>query len=275
MSNLYNKVGKITIAGREFSHPPFSFEFEWSQEHGSATKTNAILYNPNDTTISACESTVKGKKTEYPVCTVEAGYIDNSGVVAEGNVKKFDVYRQGNNRILDMEIYDDVEWRDKKLNKVFTDMKASEILSEIAGDRPKSIKVGEDVTIKKIYVADRWTAVKNIVAKTSSHYSLLNGVFTITPRGEGKAGETLLNYDNGLVGIPEKIDREKQGKEPSFSGYKIETLFIYGLELFSIVNVDIPKADGSRLQFKGKVEKCTQRFSTFQDSKSEFEVRTI
>jgi len=265
--NLYKKVAEIKIRDKVFKFPPFSITFQLSQTLGSFTKITARLYNPNDDTIALCQHSKEGEKTIYPECTVSAGYEENFGLAGTGVIKKFDVFRDGVDRILEVQIFDNDRWWDQILNKTFNNAKASEILDEIVGDRPKSFSLGEDPLIKRFGVRDIYTAIVKLARQSNSYFYLRNGTAVLEPRGFVQARAFRIGYENGLVATPERIDEpaKKYQKKKAFHGYKIKTLFIYGLNLFRSVSIRTDKVN-----FDGFVTDAKMNFSTFGNEASEY-----
>jgi hypothetical protein len=276
--SLYDKRATVKIGDKEFSGPPFSIYFELSQSLSSPSKVNCLLYNPNDDTIAKCESRQEGKKTIFTQAELSGGYVNDIGVTASGSIKKFDVYRQGQDRILDLQIFDNEKWRDQWLNKSFRDTKVSAILDEVIGDRPSRVTLGEDKVLKDFRVRDRYSAIDKLCEISESQFALRNGVVTIQPKGFVDSRVFNLDYTSGLAEIPEKIDRPKTKDQASFTGYKIKTLYIYGLEIWSSVRVQTPATvfngiEKPGLDIKGVVIGCIKKFSTFEDSLSEYTIR--
>lgn len=265
--NLFGKQAEIIIGKKTFPSPPFSMRFELSQTQGSFTKISADLYNPNDETIAASEHRKQGEKTIYTKVTIKAGYKDNFGIIGQGSIKKFDVLRDSTNRILKLDIQDNVEWFNQILNKKFDNTKASVILEDIVGDRPHSISLGVDKLIKHIVVKNIFKSIVQIAGDTNSRFFLRNGTMILEPRGFIPGRAFKIGYENGLVSVPERIDEPEkiEGKKKAFHGFKIQTLFIYGLHLFRAVKIDTPTTE-----FEGVVTDAKLRFSTFENTKSEY-----
>ena len=265
--NLYRKRAEIDINGRLFKGPPFSINFELTQELASFTKVSATLWNPNDETIAACEQKREGKKIIYPPVTIQAGYEDNFGIAGTGVCKKFSVSRDGTNRILKMEIQDNNRWWDQRVMKSYYNKKASEIISDLVGDRPNSISLGEDKFYKKFFARTIYQAVKTFYTETKSHYYFRNGTLVMEPRKFNIGRAFKLTYETGLVGTPERIDEppSRDDKKKPFRGFKVKTLFIYGLNMFRSVEIDTPTT-----LYRGKIYRANQKFSTFDSSESEY-----
>lgn len=274
--NLFKKKAKIDINGKTFESPPFSIEVEVKQYLGQFTTGVVRLYNPSDDTIARSERRYEGGKVIYPTCKAYAGYEDNFGICLSGNIKKFSVLRKGKDRVLELTVGDGDKWLNKIINKTYQNMKASDIIADMASGKATRINLGVDPVIKKLYVKTIYDAIENYLKKvTHSWYAFRNGVLTMEPKEKFTDKEYLLDYKNGLIGIPEKINI-KRGSS-SYVGYRIETLFIYGINLFDIVRVKVDSIDPNKkpLNFKGRVEKVDQAFSTFGASKSKYEIRVV
>jgi len=267
--NLFGKVAEIKIANKIFKSPPFTMRFELSQTLGSFTKITADLYNPNDETIALCEHKIIGKKTIYTPVEIKAGYKENFGIAGNGVIKKYNVKRDGTNRILELIIQDNDRWFDQILNKSFKDAKASVILEDIAGDRPHSFNLGTDKVYKRFVVRDIYSAVRQISRDTNSYFFIRNGTMITEPRGFVSERAFKIGYDTGLVSVPERIDepRKKGKKKKAFHGFRIKTLFIYGLHLFRAVDIDTPTT-----KFSGFVTDSNLKWSSFEKSVSTYKI---
>lgn len=268
--NLFGKIAEIKIGKKVFKSPPFTIRFELSQKLKSFTKITAELFNPNDKTIALCEHRIVGKETIYTPIEIKAGYKDNIGIAGQGVIKEFNVNRDGTNRILELIIQDNDKWFDKKLNKSFTNTKASVILNDIAGDRPHSINVGNDKLYKGNYVVkDIFSTVVKIADDTDSYYFFRNGTLIMEPKGFIPERAFKIGYGTGLVSVPERIDepRKKGKKKKAFHGFRIKTLFIYGLHLFRAVDIDTPTT-----KFTGFVTDSNIKFSSFEKTVSTYKI---
>jgi len=277
LTDLFKKEASIKISGenktKTFQYPPFSMTVELTQSISSATKTFCELYNPNEDTISLCKNFIKDGKTTYPTAEVSAGYVDNVDVVAQGAIKEYSILKDDVNRILKLEIFDAVNWYDEFLNKSYAKpTKASVILKDIIGSRKSSINLGDDIELTGYIVKNKYKAIVDLSAQTKSQFALRNGTVVIEPKGFGAKRSIDLSFSTGLVSIPERIDRPKTKDQAAFTGFRIKTLFIQQLQLWSSVKVtygrDLDKT------FTGVVVDCKQKFSTFAPAVSTYEIRT-
>lgn len=274
---LFDKKCEININGKLFtSAAGFSIEFENQQYFGKFTTIVARLYNPNDDTIGRCNKQKINGKTVYPPCSIKAGYVGNFGAAGQGRIKKYTVLKDDKNRILELTIGDTEAWINKLINKTFKNMRASAIIKEITKGNPSNIDLAEDPIIPRLYVRNVYTAIERYLRKkTKSNYAFRNGILVMEPLAKRKEREVLLTYDNGLVETPEAINVPRKGKRPAYSGYKIKTLFLYGLNLFTTVRIKTTSTDPNKkpIDVVGKIEKVNQKFSTFKSTPSEYMVR--
>lgn len=279
LTNLFKKEAKITIATdiktKLFESPPFSIRYELTQSISSVTKVICQLYNPNDDTIAMCEAYKIAGIKQYPTCEIQAGYENNISIAATGNIKNFDVLRQSQDRILQIEIFDNVQWYDQIVSKTYKQQtKASIILNDIIGDRPAQIRLGNDKLMHKGFVVKTiYSGVKAIAKETNSNFALRNGTLIMEPKGFDPRRIIKLDFTTGLINVPEKIDRpaSKNGKKQAFSGYGIKTLYINDLNIWS--SIQVTWGANMEKQFTGVIENVDQKFSTFENSESNYEVR--
>jgi hypothetical protein len=257
------RVATVQIGEKVFKAPPFSVEFELEQKLESFTKTIVKLYNPNEETINACRiEHVNGQKNILTKCQVDAGYEDDHGICAKGEVARYDTFKQGPDRILELQISDLGRWRDKVINKHYKNRMASEILTDVTKGQIANIELGKDVLIKNLKVLTPYHAIEALYPKTDSEYAIRNGVLIMHPAKYTKDTAFNLSYDTGLVETPERVDNEE------FHGWRIQTRFIFGLDIWRFINVNT----GEKI-ISGQVIKVNKRFSTFVDETSEYEIR--
>jgi|GEM_PF-5502255 len=250
---LFDKRAKVIIGSKTFSYPPFSIEFETEEDLDVLRSTTIRLYNPNDDTLSSCKGEKKGQITEYPLIEVEAGYKDNMGKVFKGEIIDYKLKKTKVDRILEIQVADKTAliWATKIINKTYQDMKASEIIKDMAGDRSGYISLGNDKFYKR-FVARRFHyAVRRIAKETGSNYYCTNGYLNMKPAGFIENNAIILGFDSGLIDIPEYIK----------GGYRIKTLFLYELTPGRSI-----KLQTKNIKSIFRVKNVKKMFSSFKDS---------
>jgi hypothetical protein len=278
--NLFRKQASIIIGDRQFNFPPFSIKFRLKYEYGSFTNITAQLYNPNDLTIGRCSRALVGDTEVRAPVRILAGYEGNFGAVADGTIGKWDVFRDDTNRILEIEINDADVWKDKRVKISARNVRASEVVALMLAQvgKPGVIDLGEDVFYKRfVFNKTAYELIENrIRIDTNSNYAFRNGILYMDPKVPvSQVPQQVLTYDSGLVGVPEKIERPRRKRRPAFQGYKIQTLFFFGLVLGAPVRVKADSADPNKspLDVVGTIEKGNVKFSTFDDETSDYEVK--
>ncbi|TGK04167.1 hypothetical protein EHQ53_03195 [Leptospira langatensis] len=264
MSQLFNRVAKVSIAQREFSYPPFSIEFTQEQKIGNLQSATLKLYNPSPETIQAFEPQKKGAGKVFPKVTVNAGYKEESGTVILGEAIGFKVSLDGVDRVLEVNISDSAtKWGTAIINKSYKKMKASAVIKDAckaAGITTGSVELGTDKTYDSITLGKFASSIGKIASDTESEYYFANGQLTVQPKNPKKSKAIVLNSSSGLLGKPEKTAK----------GYKIKTLFLYNLRIGMIVKIEFQDMNMTAKIVKGKKD-----FSTFGEASCEFEVMPI
>ena len=149
MSDLYKRIASVKIGNRVFTFPPFSVEFDQTIKIGVPTTTTLKLYNPASDTIRACEATGAGLAKKYPQVTIDAGYEEEHGTCVIGSVYKYEVKKQGADRVLECSISDQtMNWQNAIINKTWKRTSGSVILKDMLASLgiTASVSLGTDKT---------------------------------------------------------------------------------------------------------------------------------
>ena len=264
MSKLFDRVCTINISGKEFKSPPFSIEFTQTAKIGTLMANVLKLYNPSNDTIKLFESKKVAGRTVYPKVLIEAGYKEQNGTCTIGEVTDFKVQYGPPDRIIEAKIGDiSSAWINGYVNQTNNNMSAQFILRSIflvTGVQASAIELGQNKTYPTITIRKLSDAIRQICRDTKSEFTFKNGLIRISPIIPRLKKAKLLSPTTGLVGKPEKLPQ----------GYKINTLFIYDIEVGDYVLIQ-----SDELNAPFKVTSYKKTFSSFGNAGCEFEVIKI
>ena len=260
---LFKRYCEFNINGRVLASPPFTLEFESEFSINSSTQTKAVMYNPSDETIAACEK----KNGNNPLIVIDAGYEEDYGTCVAGEIIKYDVEKKVD-KILTMTIADKTSlWTSATVNKSWKgSISAEDVISNILNElsiTPAKIDLG----VNKIYsrgisfsgVSLR-TAMKRLEKDTKSSFFFKNGLaYFLKEQSASSASVFYLSPASGLLSA-KKTDK----------GYTVRSLFLYQIGAGSLVEIDGVDVKGLFKVVSGK-----SRFSYKGSAGLEFEARKL
>jgi len=276
VQSYFNRQVKVTIGDRTVEYPPLSIEFENRQALLKFSTTTVRIYNPNDDTLSKAEIKTVGETKVKPEVRIVAGFVDETQESITGVVDKFVVKREGVDRILEMELTDNVLWRDDEVADSFRNQTARVILFSLAenrGDKTIDIPDAENKTYERLVVTDPIKTVQRIAVDTNSTWFVRNGDLNVIPATllPNDREIILVDQTTGLLDMPKRYTEEKPGKQSTpQEGYVLRTLFLPTVGVGS--SVTFPVNDRGDLS-QGVVAQAKKSFSTFGDAECEYKVK--
>ena len=172
------------------------------------------LYNLSDSTIAS----IKSEGFIY----VNAGYqnLGNKGNVLTGKIEELETTWEGQDKITKILVSDGgKEWRNTTINKTYAaDTKASYIMRELAnlmGYEVADIEPKEDIEYKlgKTINGRVEAELRQLVKDTKSKMFINKNRIYIREEEKGTETGFILNFSSGLIGSPERMTEEEDGKE--------------------------------------------------------------
>ena len=253
---LFKRYCEFNIAGRVLTSPPFTLEFKTEFSVTSSNQTTAVMYNPSDATIEACEK----KKGQNALIIIDAGYVEDYGTCVTGEIIKYEV-EKGIDKILTMTIADKTSlWASAVVNKSWKgEISAEDVIKNILdeyGITPAKIDLG----VNKIYSrgisfsgTPLRSAMKRLESDVKANFFFKNGLAYFLKEQSGTSSAFYLSPTTGLLSA-KKTDK----------GFRIKTLFLYQIGAGSLVEID-----GKGLF---KVVAGEHRFASRGTAESEFDV---
>ena len=263
--NLYMRKISL-IAGDKTIEQPLTIHFEVPFD--DSTEVNDVeitVYNLKDSTVNSM------KKGDRFILT--AGYIDDSGTIFQGILKRKETTWEGVDKITKFYCIDDEgKYMTDKIKKTFErGTTASTILKFLIGksglsigemDLPKDFVYRSGKTINAKISTVMIEIAKDCKAKVHINR---NKIF-IRDKNKGDTSGIVVSKETGLVDEPEEIsdetnDVQKKGKTQR-KGYKVRMLINHRITVDTIFTLKSKKVNGRFRVEKGKHTHSGQPFYT-------------
>jgi hypothetical protein len=257
---LFKKICNLNIAGKLFTYPPFSIEFEQTFSADKPSVTKAKLYNPNRDTIKAAEGKIRGQTKEYPSIQIEAGFEDDYGTVCVGEVNDYKIITQGVDIILELTVGDMTgAWSNMMIGESYKNMGGDAIAKDIMKKSGinANVVMGEIKKFRTFSASSFKDALQKLTKETKSTFYIKNGTLFIEPKNPtGKKSVAYISPTSGLKG----------GIEKDAKGYKFKTLFMYKIGMSDVVQIE----DKFYSKTNVRVIEGKKVFSTFGNAECEY-----
>ncbi|PJZ53140.1 phage protein [Leptospira adleri] len=263
---LFGRVASLEIfpkggTAKEFTFPPFDMEFE--SDLGPLNLTTVTLYNVNEDTMTLVGAKAQGAGFQYPSVFLNAGYKDENGLVASGNVIRPKFKQDGTNRILEFQISANAgTWSRSYIMKTYSKLPAMSVILDVlerGNIKPGKIVLGENKMISLSANTSLGESVKKICDLTKSQYWFQDGLLHIDSfQPKQKRSSIFLDSTSGLIGLPEEGQKN----------WKVTSLFRHKFKQNMVISIHGGNLNGDCRIVSGK-----HKFSTFQsENYSELEV---
>lgn len=259
---LYMRVCDMNIGGRVLTYPPMTLEFESDFSDRTPSQTKVKVYNPAPETVSACE---KNGRT-FPLITITAGYQEDFGTCAVGEIIKFEEKR-GRDHILELSVSDKTSlWAGALVNKSWSGRisardAATQILRDF-GVTPTEIVFATEKSYENglsFAGISLRGALERIARETGSRFRFSNGQASFLVETAGSGSAIVLGYDSGLL----------EASKTS-SGFKVRSLFMYKIQGGGLVVISRGGENSNVRVRKGK-----HVFSSTGQAYTEFEATLL
>ncbi|MEH6943382.1 phage protein [Bacillus sp. JJ722] len=261
MNDLYIRKNIVTINNRAFTDPltiNFDVAFDDSKELNTIT---IEIYNLKDSTIASL-------KKNSPV-TLQAGYVDDYGIVFEGLIKKTTTEWQGVDKKTKIECVDDSgdKWNKEKIKKAYKGpIDAKTILKDLIS---KTGLVTGDLSLPKNHVYKSGKTFNSLVSKATIEVAKdCNAKVHINKkqifiRGKNESSKIAyqVNKGTGLIGSPTPIEKEEaepdkksnagEEKKKTLKGWSVKVLLDHRITVDSMIILKSKTANGTFRVSKG------------------------
>ncbi|TGK19777.1 phage protein [Leptospira stimsonii] len=266
---LFGRVVSLEILpksgnAKKFTYPSFDMEFE--SELNSLNSTTVTIYNVNEETMALIGAKTQGSGFQYPSVFLNAGYKDENGLVASGNVILPKFKQDGTNKILEFQINANAGiWSRTYIMKTYSKLPATSVILDIlerGNMKPGKIALGEDRIINFSANDSLGECINQFCSLTKSQYWIQDGLLHIdSKQPKQKQSVLFLDSTSGLIGIPEQEEKK----------WKVTSLFRHKFKKNMIISIHGGKLKGECRIIGGK-----HKFSTFQsENYSELEVTPL
>lgn len=247
---LFDRQAVLTIDGKEYKSDDMDFEFEVPFSTENEPDVSEIsIYNLSPKTIASIH---KGS-----VATLSAGYNTDIGMIVSGQVAGFTTQIDEVDKKTVLKVASAInEWKEKKINRSYAaGTTAKDIMMDLIsgfGVTVADIEPVKNVTYSKgKTVSGRLKDVVKAIAKeTESKFYIQKDRAYIRPYDKGTATGFLLSAVTGLIGSPEQIEVDEDGKQ-SVQGWSVECLLNHNIFEDSIIAIESKLVKGNFRVVKG------------------------
>ncbi|MFJ6210601.1 phage protein [Lysinibacillus sp. NPDC092081] len=259
MSNLYMRKTTFLVSGREITDP---LTIKFNVPFGDNEKVDTIdiqVYNLKDETINAI--------TTNQVAILSAGYVDESGVIFSGTLKKKETKWEDLDKITTFKCIDcSLDYTQGIIKRTYgRNTHASLILHELARDA--GLAIGDiDLPVDFIYRSGKALngkikfLVSEIAKDCKAKLHINKGRLFVR---DSKKGDNLgldISKETGLIDEPEEVEEETKDEKGSnlkndkkkTKGYKIKMLLNHRVTTDVIIKLTSRKVSGVFRVSKGE-----------------------
>ncbi|UPW82319.1 hypothetical protein [Lysinibacillus sp. Ag94] len=259
MSNLYMRKTTFLVSGREITDP---LTIKFSVPFGDNEKVDTIdiqVYNLKDDTINTIATN--------QVAILSAGYVDESGVIFSGTLKKKETKWEGLDKITTFKCIDcSLDYTSGVIKRTYgRNTPASLILHELARDA--GLAIGDiDLPVDFIYRSGKALngkikfLVSEIAKDCKAKLHINKGRLFVR---DGKKGDNLgldISKVTGLIDEPEEVEEEIKDEKGSnlkndkkkIKGYKIKMLLNHRVTTDVIIKLTSRNVSGVFRVSKGE-----------------------
>lgn len=253
--NLFRRVIELVVGGKLLKIPltiNFDVQFDDSEKINEAV---IKVYNLSESTIAAI-------KKDGPVI-LRAGYETGSGLIFQGIVDDAETYWQGVDKITEIQCTDESkDYLKAKVTKAFAPGTTSDdILQYLISEA--ILGIGDFSPVKTVVYRKGKTLkgnvdklLKDVVKETNSKMHIHRGRIYIRDPKKGDATGFVVNKESGLIGHPEKIEKEEEtkgkGDKITRNGYKVVTLLNHQVTVDSVIVLQSKVANAQVRVSKGR-----------------------
>ena len=232
MSRLFNRIGRIEIAGQGGGVSLDGLRFDFSvckTRSGTPNSVTCRIYNPSPNTRQISTDINADIR-------IFAGYEGNATMVTEANITSAITVRQPPEIFLEIDAQEGIRALRKTSLSVTHNDKTTvkEVLDEIVAKmgvrlRPVDFDISQKLRGGFAYVGKPAKALDDLVRRFKGNWSLQNGELLILPEsGATQNGNIpLLSPETGLLFSPEKLQSDTSTEKQSSNerdGYRVVSL---------------------------------------------------
>jgi len=259
MSNLYMRKTTFLVSGREITDP---LTIKFSVPFGDNDKVDTIdiqVYNLKDETINSIAANKEA--------ILSAGYVDDSGVIFSGALKKKETKWEGLDKITTFKCIDcTLDYTKTVIKRTYgRNTPASLILRELARDA--GLAIGDiDLPVDFIYRSGKALngkikfLVSEIAKDCEAKLHINKGRIYVRDRVKGDNLGLDISKETGLIDEPEEVEEEMKDEKGSklkndkkkIKGYKIKVLLNHRITTDVIIKLTSRKVSGVFRVSKGE-----------------------
>ena len=236
---LFDRKAEVIINNRRFAYPDFDIDFSIAlDQEAEPNQSSLSLYNVSDTSIAFMKY---GSEI-----IINAGYDKDVGTVFKGQLFWSEKQELETERKVNIIAGDAAQkWMTKTANKKYNGkIKASRVIKDllsIFGVEIAFFELNKDVEYEKgltISESVQSALRKIVIDDCESRLYVLNGRVFIRKPGTGYNIQFTLNERSGLIGTPQRLDKDNK------IGYTVFSLLNHRLSINSIIIINSKTANG-------------------------------
>ncbi len=211
VDNFKRRATFLIGGARELNFPEFSLAFTTVfDSKPTPNTTEATIWNPSNATIQSVD-----RSGGAPIkMLISAGYETDKGQVVAGEIKTFSISREGTDRLLKIQLIDQIEnWSSARVSRTFAGKnKASEMVNDFLNSfgLVADITLGEDVVLEnRSFNTKLKNALIQLARETKSDFFMRDGRIIFRPKSS--PGTTTIFQLSPISGLKGRPERETDG----------------------------------------------------------------
>ncbi|MED5050664.1 hypothetical protein P9850_02105 [Anoxybacillus rupiensis] len=256
VNKLFGRVIRVKIGNMVFTNNDLEIRFSVPFDDDPKPNTTKIeIFNLSNDTINRI------KRSE--ICTIEAGYNGDMGVIVKGRITSVLTNRNGVDKVTTIQVIEGDDFSRVEVNSSnATDKKSNKItfkngtrgsviinrLCSVLGIKITYMKLPKDVVYKNGYTVTGLILnhLEEVVKDCGASMYYRRGQMVIRSIKEGTDERFKLNSDTGLIESPEPFEEE------GIKGFKVKCLLQHRITTASIIEIDSLTAKGKYRARKGE-----------------------
>ncbi len=243
VTEFWLREAAVSTSGKVFTYPNFEIQFKMEFGKGGDPDFATVeIYNlmPESEALFQLDE----------MLTLEAGYAGDVGILMLGKIRHVQVFREGNDRICEIEVYDtSSEYQGDAISESYVPgTTAEQILQRIIVNK-SGLELGKISLPKNLVYAQGRSVdgtprdiITEIAEDCGAEVHIVHGMIYVLPPGGWRDETVILSASSGLIDSPKKVE-----EEDSNVLWEVESLLNYRIRPGTLVQIDskqVPIANG-------------------------------
>lgn len=235
VSKLFKRYVEVVTGNLKFNNTDLDIEFEVPFDDDLEPNISEItIYNLSEST--------RNKLKRGEVITINAGYIEDKGLILSGRINSISTTPLGADRATVIKVLDTYPFNSKKtLKRSYKGkIKADVIIRDLTkalGLKVAVLKLPKNKVYEKGFSVsgEIFKKIQDIANDCGASAYISRQQTYIRPITEGDNHRFILSPDTGLIGSPEYFENERKGKV--MKGYKAKSLLQHRMNTGAIIQL--------------------------------------